>query len=159
VTKNIKTKTVTGRRELHYASYDEALQDMQRLNSQGFQTLGNWSFGQILDHLARSVNKMIDGTEWKMGAVGQFFMRLLMKKRFLNGPLIPGFQIPKAGAAFLPDDISADEGLARLTAAVARLKEIPDRAENGALGKLTNEEWDQFQLNHFALHMSFVLPA
>ena len=57
----VNTKTVTGRRELRYDNYDELLADAERLAGKEVRTLGNWSYGQILRHLARSIDAMIDG--------------------------------------------------------------------------------------------------
>ena len=57
----IRTRNVTGRRDVHYASYDEVISDVDHLIAVGHRTLGNWSLGQICRHLAASIDVMLDG--------------------------------------------------------------------------------------------------
>ena len=54
----MNTKAVTGRREVHYDTFDDALADAERLAAGDVRTLGNWSYGQILKHLAMAVGQI-----------------------------------------------------------------------------------------------------
>ncbi len=156
----VDTKKVAQRREVHYDSYAELLADAERLATGNGQTVGNWTLGQILQHLAQSVNSSIDGTDMKFPWLMKKIFRLIMnKEKMLNEPIRPGFKIPKKGEAqFIPDpSVSAEEGLAALRAAIERCRTETSRVEHPAFGELTREEWDKFHLRHAELHMSFAV--
>lgn len=155
----INTKGVTGRREVHYDTFDDALADAERLASGEVQTQGNWSYGQILRHLAVAVDTMIDGAPFKLPLPIQFVMRLIMKKRMLTKPLSPGFKLPKKAAMLVPEETSVEEGMELFRAAIQRVKTETERAPHPGFGVMGPGEWDQFQLRHFEMHMSFVRPA
>lgn len=158
VSSEVSTKYVTGRREIHYSSYEEFLADARELAAGDIRTLGNWSYAQILSHLAKSIHTMIDGGPIAFPRPIQWFMRLVMLKRFLNNSLPAGFQIPSSAQTLLPDEKSVEAALSDVRDAIDRLESTTDRAPHGGFGKLTIEQWDQFQLRHAELHMSFVVP-
>ena len=56
----VDTKKVTQRREVRYDSYDDLLSDAEHLASGDVQTVGNWTLGQIFQHLAKTLNSSID---------------------------------------------------------------------------------------------------
>ena len=153
----VNTKTVQNRRELHYESFAEVLEDAQNLAKGGFKTVGNWSYGQILNHLATAMTATIDGFEsraaWPMRTVAN----LLFKKRFLTKTLPAGFQIPAKWNKFVPREVSMEEGLENLRIAIGRLQTETVRAPHPFLD-LTAEESDLMQLRHAELHMGFVIP-
>ncbi len=155
----VNTKHVTGRREVHYNSYDEQLADAERLAGMKVRTLGNWSFGQIMRHIALSIDCMIDGAPFGFPAPIQWVMRLLMKKKMLAGKMSPGFKLPKKASQLLPEPATTEEGLAEYRAAIERAKTESRRAPHGGFGHLTKEEHDIFQLRHAEMHMSFVVPV
>lgn len=155
----VNTKIVTGRRKLRFESYEEVLTDVEHLAAGEVRLLGNWSFGQILKHLAVAVDSMIDGGPFNMPAPVKFLMNLMMKKRMLTRSLSPGFKLPKSAQALVPDETSVEEGLELLRVAIDRLHKETKRAPHGAFGVLSPLEWDQFQLRHCEMHLSFVVPA
>lgn len=151
----VNTKTVQNRRSVRYASLSELLSDAEKLAESEFHTLGNWSYGQILKHLALSIDSSIDGTGFMLPAPARWLMSLLMKKRYLTQPIPAGF---KSAAKFLPQETAIEEGMAALRDAIERQQQEPNRALHPAFGKLSNEEWDAFNLRHAEMHMSFVVP-
>lgn len=152
----INTKTVQGRRDVHYDSIDQLLEDAEQVVAGPSRTLGNWSLGQILEHLAITMHKSIDGfpalAPWPLRAM----IRLMMKQKFLTHPMPAGFQISKKMEAVLPKEADAAKALNELQAAIDRLKQEPPQALNPGLGRLTVDEWIAFHLRHAELHMSFV---
>ncbi len=156
----VNTKQVIGRRTVHYGDYDDLLADAERLAAMKTQTLGNWSFGQIMKHMADSICVMIDGNfTFTMPAPVQFVMRLLLKKKMLTQTLSPGFKLPKKAQNMVPGPTSTEVGLSELRAAVARAKAEPNRAPHPGFGVMGPGEWDEFQLRHCEMHMSFVVPV
>jgi hypothetical protein len=155
----VNTAKVDGRRKVNYQSYEELLADADRLGNGNVKLLGNWTPGQVFQHLAAAYNGSIDG----LPGTFPWHLRLMVwifKKRLLSGPMPAGFKPPRDLAdAVLPSLTSTEEGLANLHAAIARLGREPSRAPHPLFGKLSNDEWDRVHLSHASLHMSFLAPA
>jgi hypothetical protein len=155
----INTRKVAGRRQLKFHSYAELLADLDRLGSGPVRQLGNWSVGQNCRHLATVYNNSIDGFTLKF-PVPLRIMAKLFRKRLLTMSMPAGFKLPaKTGQSLMPPATSAEEGLADLRAAIARLQTEPRRAKHPLFGELTHQEWDGIHLNHAALHLSFLVPS
>lgn len=156
----VQTKSVTGRRKLTYQTYDDLLSDAEEMAHGIVQTLGNWSLGQIFRHLAASFEGSIDGLAFR----APWTLRLLapvLKRRFLTHSTPAGFQFPDSVRPQVDPDptTSTADGLDALRFAVSRCQSEAHRAPHPLLGRLSREEWDQFNLRHAELHMSFVVPA
>jgi len=151
----INTNKVEGRRKVRYESYDDLLDDARRHAQGDVRTLGNWSPGQIYDHLARSFDASIDGVDFSLPAPVKWMMSLLMKRKFLTQSLPAGY---KSTEKFIPPDATpAEEGLAALERAIERQKQEPNRAPHPAFGNIGREGWNQFNLRHAEMHMSFLI--
>ena len=160
-TSAINTKQVSGRRSVSYASYDDLLADAEQLARGEVRTLGNWNYGQILKHLAVALDWTIDGAQFTAPWPMRFIGRNFLKRMFLNKTLKPGFKFPARLRPQLeaPAEITVEEGLTALRAAVDRVKSETTRQPNPLLGELTLAEHEKFQLRHAEMHMSFVTPA
>jgi hypothetical protein len=152
----VNTKKVKTRREAQYCSLDDIAADAKRLTEVEVRTDGNWSQGQIYDHLAKNFNGSIGGMGFAMPAPVRFLMSALMKKKFLTKGLPPGF---KTNAKLEPPEVSTSEGLDALTKAIERLKQEETRAMHPIFGNISREEWDQFHMRHAEMHMSFIMEA
>lgn len=149
------------RRELEFDSLHDAIADAEQLAQGNVRTTGKHTFGQIVEHLART-HDMATGKV--VGPRPPLFMRLMMPimKRFiLNGPVSPGFKLPAAAEEFFWPDGEID-----VQEAIAHLKESVDNYyKNGPLevhpvfGKATREQIDNLNVTHCAMHLSFVHPA
>jgi hypothetical protein len=156
----IKTGKVKGRREVHYDSYQDLSNDAERLASGEVRLLGNWSLGQILTHLSKTMEFSIDGMPFKAPLLVRVLMQLFMRQRMITRPMSAGFTLPRRAAEHLvPGPVSTEEGLARLRAAIQRLHDETERAPNAVLGEMSLDEWDSLHLRHAELHMSFVVPV
>lgn len=147
------------RRELHFNNFADLLAEAERLAEGEVVTTGNWTFGQILDHLSKALNATIDGVDikvsWPMRMMGR-----LMKKRFLTKGIPPGFKIPEGGEQFEPEDeITVETGLQRLRDAIERIESTDERAEHVVFGPVPKEIADTFQLRHAEMHLGFVRRA
>lgn len=154
----VSTSSVSGRRSVHYQSYDELLADAEQLSIQPTRAIGNWSVGQILRHLALSMDVMIDGAPFSLPGPVQFLIRILLKGRLLKNGLRPGFRIPAKASSLVPPETTPGEGLALLRTAIERLRSTSRRAPHPAFGVCSSRDWDEFQLRHCELHMSFIVP-
>jgi hypothetical protein len=155
----VDSKTVEGRRRLKFSSFDEVIADAEHLaSSPGTRTLGNWPLGQLLTHLARTINLSIDGIDVKAPVIMRL-MGPLIKRRLLKAGMPPGFNLPKdreAGA--YPPVSSPREGVEMLRAAVARTSREKMTARHPVFGALTHDEWTRLHLHHAAMHLSFAVP-
>ncbi len=146
------------RREIQYANLDELVADAQRLVSLNATTTGNWSAGQIFEHLARVMEKSIDGFETPpLPWIVRLGLRIFLKRKILNQPMSPGFKLPKrAESEIVAAPIDEQEALAHLKRAVSRLKSETERKPSPLLGQLTIDEWNQLHRRHAEMHMSFL---
>jgi hypothetical protein len=156
---SVNTCKVSGRRQVRYQSLDELLADAERMATQPHRTLGNWSYGQILGHLAETCHMSIDGNRmkvpWPLRLIGR-----LLRNRVLTKPMSAGFKLPRRmAAALVPGDMPTADGLAALRRGIERLRTETRRAPHLVFGPYTAAEWDQLHLRHAELHMSFVVPA
>jgi hypothetical protein len=154
----IDTGKVKGRRQLSYGSLQEVLADAERLSQGKIKALGNWSPGQIFQHLATTMNQSIDGSNFKVHWLLRKILPL-MKNKMLKGPMRAGFKLPAdAARELVPGPTSTADGLATLRAAIQRQARESKRAPSPAFGPMTRDEWDRLHLIHSALHMSFLVP-
>lgn len=155
----VDTGKVAGRRTLRYADLDALLADAERAVAENYRPIGNWSAGQILVHLARTMNGSIDGLPLRPPWLIRWIIRLFMKRRLIEGPMPAGFRLPAKAAKLLVADATDNAtGLVELRAAIERLKREPHRAPNSMLGAISREQSDRLALSHAALHMSFLVP-
>jgi hypothetical protein len=157
----IDTGKVIGRRELHFNSLQDIAADVDKLaEAKDIRTLGNWTAGQIFQHLATTMNGSIDGMAFRAPWYIRFIVQTFFKRRFLTKPMSPGFQLPEQAAnVLLPPPTGLEEGLANCRKALQRLQADSQRAPSPVLGVLTREEWEQLHCRHAELHLSFLVPA
>ncbi|MGD9721564.1 MAG: DUF1569 domain-containing protein [Pirellulales bacterium] len=154
----IKTKQVANRRQVQFQTYQDVLEDVRGMAAGKYRTLGNWSFGEICEHLAKTMDMSIDGSNakfpWVLRMIGPYF-----KRRFITRPMPAGFNIPQsAAAALVPDRSETAAGVAKLETAIGRMNQIAKREPHAMFGPMTRDEWDQLHMRHCELHLSFVVP-
>ncbi len=148
------------RRVVRYATLTEFIADAEQVALGEYTTVGKWSFGQILTHLAKAMNCSFDGFGFKAPWLARVFVAPFVKNSCFTKPLPAGFQLPAAGSALLPpDDASVEEGLIALREAIDRYQSELPKAPHPFFGKLTREEYVCLSLRHAELHMSFVIPV
>ena len=138
---SVDTTKVQGRRTVKYASLREVLADAERLSRGHVKAIGNWSAGQIFLHLARSMDTSIDGSDARFPLFVRVLARLF-KKKFLAGPMPPGYRFPASAAQSLdPGPTSTEDGLGALRSAIARQERESNRSPSTVFGELTRDEW------------------
>ncbi len=152
--------TDSQRRTLSFATLDEFLQDAEAMAESEYKTIGNWSYGQILGHLASAMNNSIDG----FGFQASWFLRKIiapfLKNSALTKPLKPGIKLPKGAEQYLPDpSLTVEDSLAECRKSVERLATETPKARHPFFGAMASEEWMALHLRHAELHMSFVVPG
>ena len=148
------------RRELSFASLDEAVADAERLASGEVRTTGKHTFGQILEHLARTHDMATGKIEAPRPPL---FIRLLMPliKSSIIKDVKPGYKLPaKAEAFFWPDqEFAVPEALAHLKESVERFNSVGPLPKHPIFGKLSLDKATELNRKHCAMHLSFVHPV
>lgn len=147
------------RRKLHFDTLDDALAETERLAEGEVETTGRYSYGQILDHMAK-VTDTVTGELVLPPAPLPLRIAIRMARPIMIRNTLPaGFKLPSKTQSVLwsSEDVDVATGL-------QRWKEAIDRYKNGELqphpvfGKMTREQHDQIQCRHAELHLSFVHP-
>src|SRR5437016_3669432 len=135
----VNTTKVRGRRALHFNSLDDIAADIDCVaRSRDVQVLGNWSAGQVVQHLAVVMNKSIDGFTERPPAVVRFFLKILMKQRIISRPMSPGFKLPgRAEKELVAPPTPLEEAVQNLRQALGRLKAESHREPHPAFGPFT----------------------
>ena len=148
------------RRDVRYETLAEFREDAERLAGADCRSMGQWTAGQVFDHLARSLNGSLDGYGFRANWFLRTLLAPIMKNSFLTRPMKPGFRLPRRAVEMVPDpELSAASGLDRLRDALDRLGAETPTARHPFLGLLTSEEWTALHLRHAELHMSFIWPV
>ena len=142
-------------RILDFESLDDVMSEVQRLLA-GHVTVGRWSLGQILNHLATSIRMSSRGRSESTPPPGSevFREQFFQTRRFPEGVQAPHSRL------IPPPDSDAQAQAAMLGEAITRWSvadgPFPDHP---LLGTLTKEEWTQFHCIHSAHHLGFAIPA
>lgn len=155
------------RRPLRLATMDQAQAEVDRLGralQAGTLThTGNWTPGEVFDHLARFFALAYDGSPTRAPAPMRWIARALLLRRATTGdePLPAGFRLPQKASALLPEPgVDDGEGLARLRAQLARVQRGERMTQpSPLLGPLTHRQWVALQCKHMALHLAFLHPG
>jgi len=148
----------SARRSVAYETLNDFVEDAERLAAGKYKTVGGWTFGQIMDHLATAITGSIDGFPFKGSWMARTFIAPFVKNSLLTKPMKPGFKLPKSADSYLPpNDATTADSLAKVKAAVERLGAESPTVDHPFLGRLATEEWMALHIRHAELHMSFVV--
>jgi hypothetical protein len=156
--------TPHNRRELRLSSLAELEGELARIEAahrEGrLQATGNWTPGQILNHLSAWIEFGYEGYPPALHPPPRLvrLMLRLGRGRFMRRPLPTGFRIPGAeGGTFATEVVPFEQGMSRLQRALERLKagEGP-RYPSPAFGRLTHSATVLLTLRHAELHLSFL---
>lgn len=148
-----------GRRVLRFESLDQVMPDVDRL-LQGHQTVGNWTLGQICNHLSLAMLGSLEGYPLRPlpGFVRATAGRLIMNHMFKTEQIREGFWLPKKDSPKPGLDARAEAEALRATLGLFAAESEP-KGVHPFFGKLTRAQWDQFHRIHFAHHLSFAVPT
>ena len=141
---------------LQFASLDEIMPDVDPLLA-GHATVGNWTLGQILHHLAMAVRLSLDGPP---GSAEPTRSESVLRRRFFRSQRFPENATPPLPSMFPPAGADAPAEAAALRTHLERfLATTVPLAAHPVLGSLNKEEWTRFHCLHCAHHLSFVHPG
>ncbi len=142
-----------------FKNFDEVITDIEQLASGKIVTSGNYTFAQIVKHLA-TTNQMVIGeiVPPKLPLMMRMLMPL-MRKKILNGPVEPGFKLPNtAMQTFFWDtsDVQLSDAIDKFKRSVEAYRKNGPLPVHPIFGKATAEEIEGITLRHAAMHLSFV---
>jgi hypothetical protein len=167
----IDTGRVPNRRVLRFHTYQDLLDEVERLAQLGDEVpvLGNWTRAQIVEHLALAMAGSIDGMP-RAPFLLRFFGRVaavLMGRWILEDPpdgirggMPSGFFLTGRMREKLEPErtVLMDDAVQDLRHQIERLEETPPTAKHPLLGRLSKSKWKRFHLLHAAHHLSFARP-
>ena len=147
------------RRQLKFASLEEVMPEVERLSA-GYESVGQWSLGQICNHLKTSFDFVTSGVggSWDSNAPEDPRFALIRARffragRFPDGKAAPFSElVPGTGLDDRAEVEALRDALARYALATGPFRAHP------FLGSMTKEEWSQFQCLHAAHHLGFAVP-
>ena len=156
----IKDGKLLGKRGLRLATLDDVLNQTDMLMKRSYQKSGEWSLGQICQHLSYGIIFSIDGHPFELSKVMVFVNQTIFsKKKVLREGFKPGFKMRGPLKQYMPDPrILDEEGVDMLNAAVERLKKEGASRPSPMYGKMNEVEWEKFHLRHAEHHLAFLHP-
>ena len=154
----MSTTTKAERRVLTFGTLDQVMPEVDRLLERGHTTVGNWSLGQICNHLAGAFRVSVEGTPFKAPwllrkLVAPFFLRRMLKSgRMPEGVKLPESALPKPG---LDARAEAEALRASIRHYAAHTGPVADHPFFGTVGR---ETWERIHLIHCAHHLGYVVP-
>lgn len=170
------------RRSLTIATLDDLAREVDRVEQaarpegEGLRVTGNWSAGQIMIHIARLIERSMDGfgalpvsehpipaglraIAAKAQRAGDVAAERALRERVLAGPMVAG-----GPSAALPGEIDppvqawTHDGAAHLRSVLGRIRAgHPMDKPSPTMGRLSQEEWKALNLRHAELHLSFII--
>lgn len=146
------------RRTLRFHTYDDVRAEIDRLLASGYTRSGKWSLGQMADHLAKVMEMSLDGYPMMMPFFVRWVIRWIAWKKVMGHvQMSRSVQAPKW--LMPPDAVEDQAGVARLTAALARLNaNTGPMHPSPVFGKMSNDEWREVHLWHSEHHLSYLHP-
>lgn len=146
------------RRTVRFESMRDILEDIETLAKGDAITSGDWTAGQLVNHIADAIHKSIDGYELlapeRERKIASRRRETLLVEGFPTGIKLEGEMtryVPEPGVSFT----AALENLRR---AVGRVESERMEAVHPFLDRMDHEQWLRFHCRHAELHFSFLQP-
>ena len=155
------TKQTTDRRELHFSSMADILENVEYLAAgDPPRSTGNWTPAQIVEHVGRVIDYSIEGFPTPKAAMPVRFIAWLLRRIVLARPMQPGIKLPGRFANLLPDHGTIwDDAVDRFRAVYAKLATRQMTQPSPVFGRLSHQQWEQLHCRHAEMHFSFMHPA
>ncbi|WP_182867419.1 DUF1569 domain-containing protein [Rhodopirellula sp. JC639] len=147
-------------RKLRFGSIEEAMAEAERLAASPTRTTGQFSLGQILEHLARTLEVAMHEREMPPAALPMRILSRMVRPMVLR-KASTGFKLPsKAQNVLWPSEaVSTEDGLKHLRDAYRRFKAADPLPKHVFFGNMTRQQHDALQCRHFEGHLGFVHPV
>ena len=158
----VNTAKVAERRKLQFQNLDEIIAEIDRIvaadQAGTLRTLGNWTPGQIMGHVAAWTNYSYDGYPLKPPPwIVRIVLRMLVKRYLKNG-MPSGQRIPGVeNGTYGTEPLSTADGADQLRRAIRRLQsEEVAKYDSPGFGVMSDDDRIRLNLRHAELHLSFL---
>lgn len=141
-------------RELKFTKLTEVETELERLSQGQPETTGNWTYFQILSHLAETIEDSYKPMEPPAKPVEARTTEVLFKRLQKSGKLKPGYVNPALPRTREDGDVQAAKQ--RLQKAIQGFRASTHLNHEPALGYLNHEQFEFLHAIHCALHLGFV---
>ncbi|MEM7179542.1 MAG: DUF1569 domain-containing protein [Spirochaetota bacterium] len=145
-------------RELRFSNFDDAIKELEKLNSSKVKTTGRWSFYQIMNHCAEYIEYSMKGFPYSN--LFLFFFRIVWGRVKLKKILAQGYIETGQTNPFAPrlrEDGDEQKAMQRLKNAIDEFLEYQGEfAVHPEFNKMDRSEWELFHAYYLANHLSFV---
>ena len=147
-----------GRRSLSFRTLDDVMPEVERLLA-GHETVGAWSLGQICEHLALVLRRVVDLPVTAHSDPSTWAPASKRNEILDSGALPEG--IPGIPEIMPSRSVDVREAADFLRSAIAHYKASPTGpvAPHRVFGPLSRDEWTRIQCIHCAHHLSFAVPT
>ncbi len=154
----VNTRRVADRRSLRFSSLGDVLRDVEQLSSGGpTRAAGNWTPGQVVDHVARIIEFSVDGFPVPRASLPLRIVGRLVRQWALTRPMRPGLKLPQTFQFMVPEaGVTWEAAVKRLQSAIARAQSQRMKHASPVLGRLTHAQWEQLHCRHAEMHLSFL---
>ncbi len=152
--------TKPAQRPLMFDSIDEILPEVERLSAGEVTTTGQFTYAQILEHLARTLDIVCGDGKLVVSLPMRIFARA-MRPVVLSRPIRPGFNLPSSAQWVMwpKDDVNPNEALRHFRSALARYQATEPLPAHPLFGSMTRPQHDKLHCGHCAMHLSLVHPV
>lgn len=147
-------------RMLKFDRLDDVMPEVDRL-LEGYERGGNWSLGQICQHLALTMQHSVEGWPWQAPwLVRRTLGRVMLRNVLRRGAMpegVPLRWLRVLTPASEPDDRAEAEVLRGTLRYYEGLNAL--FPEHPVFGRLNQEEWSRLHAIHCSHHLGFVRPV
>ena len=153
------------RRKLRFTSVDDVIAEAERLagaEREGrLKQLGNWTLGQIINHLATWAEFAYCGYPPSVRAPLPVRMILrMLRNKILTQGMTPGINIRGIpGGTLGTERVPTEQALPRLRAALETLRQTCPPGPNPVFGRMSHDQWIALNLRHAELHFGYLVPT
>ncbi|WP_201750144.1 DUF1569 domain-containing protein [Tautonia marina] len=149
------------RRKLEFGDLDAVVDECRRLLRSGYTRHGNWSLGQICNHIGATIDASVDGyPAWSvvLGYPLRPFLRGFLLPRLIRGDSPAGI---RTASRFVPPSDVCDAGeFEALQKSITRFRESTEALmPHPGFGAMSKESFERFHAMHAAHHLSFLGDA
>lgn len=145
-------------RELSFDTLQQAIAEVERLAGENVRTTGSYSFAQIVNHLATTLDVATGRKELKGIPLPMRIIATLFRPLILSRPIKPGFKLPKDAQSFFwsTEDLAVDEQVAYFREAAEHFLSLESYPKHPLFGNMKPAESLKLQCGHCAMHLGFV---
>lgn len=157
-----RSAKLTKRRKLHFDSIGQCIEEIDRLvaaDARGsLHSVGTWTPGQVLSHLAAWIEYGYDGYPIKVPPFPIRWMLRLLLPRILKSGMATGVRIPGTKEGTVGHDpLPTQAGAERLRKALTRLSDNEQALyDSPGFGPMSHADRIRLNLRHAELHLSFL---